>query len=293
MRARVSWLLATGVLLLLCVPGSPALARRAYRRSGTYDALPTAAEPAHDWGPLVDGVPMVSYPWGPERNPVTVAQYGLSQWSLWRRGYGRARLRRAIHAADWLVSAQRRDGTWGYPFDFTSPGTDMMLHAGWASAMAQGQAMSLLTRAYRRTHRRRFLRAARHAVGALTISVPRGGLARRLPDGGVWFEEYPTPRPSLVLNGNLQTLLGLYDLADLDRRAGRLFHRGMPALIELLPAYDAGGGRSWYDLTQRVGYPPHLAPVAYTPLIQELLRELDAVYPHAQLRRYAALWDGG
>jgi hypothetical protein len=289
---RGTWWLVAGVLLL-CVPAAPALARRSYRRDGTYDALETASDPGHDWGPMAGGVPLVAYPWGLERNPVTVAQYGLSEWSLWRRGYGRARLRRALRAANWLLSAQRQDGTWAYDFDFAAPGTDMVLRSGWASAMAQGQAMSLLTRVYRTTERRRYLRAARRALRPLRVSVPRGGLARRFPDRSLWFEEYPTPRPSLVLNGDLQTLLGLYDLSDLDRHARRLFHRGMPALIASLPAYDAGGGRSWYDLTQRLGYAPHLAPAGYTFLIQELLRELDDVYPHARLRRYAALWDGG
>jgi hypothetical protein len=273
--------------------GAPAVADgRRYERAGTYDALRSSILEDYDWGTMVDGVPMVRYPSGLARNPATTAQYGLAEWTLWRRDGRRRHLRNALHAADWLVFTQGRGGRWTYDFAYTSPGTDMVLPAGWSSGMAQGQAVSLLTRAYRRTHARRYLHAARRGLRTLTVTVPHGGLARRLGPGRTWFEEYPTPRPSLVLNGDLLTLVGLYDAADLDRRARPLFRAGMRAVIELLPAFDAGGGRSWYDLVQRLGYQPHVAPQEYTPLIRDMLLTLDTVYPHPRLREFAARWDG-
>jgi len=74
--------------------------------------------------PLVDGVPMVTYAWGPERNPVTVAQYGLASYSLWVRYRDPGRWHHAVRVADWLVQTQTADGKWLYAFEFQPPGSD-------------------------------------------------------------------------------------------------------------------------------------------------------------------------
>ena len=213
---------------------------RGYERCGGYDALATTvAIESYDWGPMVDGLPMMPFGGGLVRNPTTIAQFGLVRWSHWLRDGQRRKLRAARRAADWLVDTQRRDGRWLYGFAINAPGTDMRLPAGWASGMAQGQAASLLVRAHCRTGARRYLRAARKALRSLTVHVRDGGLKRRY-HGHLWFEEYPTPRPTLVLNGNLQTLVGLWDLAPRSPLASRLFRDGRRGVLRALPNSTPG-----------------------------------------------------
>jgi hypothetical protein len=232
---------------------------------------------------LADGIPLVPYPAGLHTNPTTAATYGLASWSLWTRYHDRPRLRAATRVAEWLLATQRRDGTWRYRFAYVNPGIAVNLGAGWTSAMAQGQAISLLGRIYRKTRHRRYLTAIRRALAPLTHSVTHGGLARH-HGGGLWFEEYPTDPPSYVLNGFMFTLLGLADVHDLARLARRQFARGYRCLKASLPDYD-NGDISFYSATARIDPPP-----SYQPLIRELLRDLDRFRPSRRVRFYAAKW---
>ncbi|KAL3215840.1 hypothetical protein MRX96_033449 [Rhipicephalus microplus] len=79
-------------------------------------------------------------------------------------------------AAEWLVRHQ--DDTGGWPIQVTRRLSNGMLELepGWYSAMAQGQAMSVLTRAYLTTGERRYLDAALHATAPLQSARrdPRG-----------------------------------------------------------------------------------------------------------------------
>lgn len=52
----------------------------------------------------------------------------------------------------------------------------MELPPGWYSAMAQGQAMSLLVRAYLLTHDAKYLKAAVEAMKLFEISSEQGGV---------------------------------------------------------------------------------------------------------------------
>jgi heparosan-N-sulfate-glucuronate 5-epimerase len=261
------------------------LPKEHYDRTGPYAAF---AAPRGYRSPyrMVNGVPIVDYDFGSYMNPTTTAQHGLIEWTVWSRYHDRAALRSAITQADWLVANQRRDGTWGYPFAFdTGAPRKYHLDRGWASGLAQGNAISLLTRVWRRTHQRRYLTAANRAVRPLEVSVGDGGLSRQRP-GGVWFEEYPThERPSFVLNGNLFTLIGLYDLADVNRSARRLLASGYAALARALPSYDAGSC-SYYSAVDHVSPPPK----GYSPIIRRLLFELDDVLPNRTVRHYAVKW---
>jgi len=276
-------------VLLLALAATPAVAQ-AHSRTGGYQNM--AHEVARDYEspyPLVHGIPMVDYGSFRARNPVTTAQYGLANWTLWVLHHERDRLRRARRAADWLVATQRKTGQWLYRFAYRSPGTTMELPVPWASALAQGQAISLLRRLYFHTHRRQYLRAARRALAPLGRSVARGGLLR-WRRGEIVFEEYPTERRSLPLNGHLQTLIGLYDLSDLSPTARRWFRRGVRSAAGILPDYDAGGGRSLYSLVNLSGFPPFLADDGYHSEHVEELRLLNRLSPHRAFRRYIARW---
>ena len=232
-------------------------------------------------------VPVVLYPGvGYQPNPVTVAQYGLTAYSRFLRDGRPADRHIAIRAADWLVSHQEADGRWLYRFNFRLPGG--FVTAPWASALAQGQAMSVLERVYRLIHQRRYLNTAVNALASLQRPVPSGGLKRcfrgncRLP----FWEEYPTPHPSYVLNGFMFTLLGLRDLASVAPRSGArgLYLAGRRTLTAALPSYDRGGVAT-YDLAST-----QIASQSYQAVHVYLLRALNSLQPSREYRHYANRW---
>src|SRR5215210_4112652 len=146
--------------------------------------------------------------------------------------------------------------------------------------MAQGQAISVLERAYRITDDVRYRRAALRALPALEQDVKSGGL-RRCFFGDCtkpFFEEYPSTPPSYVLNGFMFTLFGLYDLASIapKSKALAMYEAGRRTLTTALPRYDVDGLAS-YDLTHLTV--PKREPAIATQLYQGthvyLLRVLD------------------
>ena len=230
---------------------------------------------------LREGLPVVLYEQGYRRNPVSIAQWGL--WSL-REG----RSRPAVRAAEWLISHQRPDGRWLYGFDFRTSGTT--IKAPWGSALAQAQAMSLFTRLYRQTGDRRYLAAARRAFRPIVTPVSQGGMMRcfrrdcRYP----FYEEYPAPQPTYVLNGFMATLVGLYDLGRHDAAAAAAYAAGRRTLQHALPLYTVNG-RSVYHLAYLRGGPKDYNPPSYLSVEITLLRTLDSIAPAAALEGAAAM----
>ena len=209
------------------------------------------------------GVPTVYYPhlkrW--EYNPITISQYGLHQLALFERtGDPRgAVLGRTM--ADWLVENQEdwkhEIGAWVYRYHLPFYGPSQP----WISAMAQGQAISLLLRVGQLGGTIVYEESSRRAVRAFFYSVAEGGVEQKFPDGAPVFEEFPTAEQSLVLNGFLFSLLGLRDYAVYfaDARVQELFESCISGLRTNLPRYDTG---FWnlYDLhrSHRLASPDYL-----------------------------------
>ncbi len=190
------------------------------------------------------GIPMVHYPHLQRHvyNPITIAQYGLHQASL----FGRTNMSKpgaeARRMADWLVenlAVWRRDlAAWVFHFDLPFYGPKRP----WISALAQGQAISLLLRANQIRCNEAYEEACQRAVRVFYHTIPQGGVVRNFPDDAMAFEEYPTAEPSLVLNGMLFALLGLHDHAEYfnDARAKTCFKAGVLGVKKNLHLYDTG-----------------------------------------------------
>ncbi|KAM9764987.1 D-glucuronyl C5-epimerase B isoform 1-T2 [Menidia menidia] len=167
-------------------------------------------------------------------------------------------------ASDWLLRNQDERGGWPIMVTRKLGEGFRPLEPGWYSAMAQGQAMSTLVRAYLLTKNQAYLGAALKAVGPFKVPSAQHGVKAVFMNRYDWYEEYPTTPSSFVLNGFIYSLLGLYDLAEtggeaLGREAAQLFARGMESLKAMLPLYDTGSG-SIYDLRHFVlGSAPNLA----------------------------------
>jgi heparosan-N-sulfate-glucuronate 5-epimerase len=253
MRFRAA---AGAAVLAASVAGAAVGSERRYDSAGAYlhyAQLASLVRPPTSLDST--GIPRVTYSRGRSArlNPVTIAQYGLQEFSYFVSRRGQSHLRNATRAAVWLVRNQDHRGRWLYRFDWRLRGSRMTVRHPWASAMAQGQAMSLLTRMFRRTRDGRYLRAALRAQLPLRRAVDDGGLVAIFRGRRV-YEEYPTRRPSLVLNGFMFTLLGLHDLQSTypTPRTQALLDEGLDSLAALLPLYDRRAG-SLYDLGHLTG----------------------------------------
>ncbi|XP_061671344.1 D-glucuronyl C5-epimerase B-like isoform X1 [Syngnathoides biaculeatus] len=167
-------------------------------------------------------------------------------------------------ASDWLKRNQDEHGGWPIMVTRKLGEGFRPLDPGWYSAMAQGQAMSTLVRAYLLTKDQTYLNAALKGVGPYKVPSAQHGVKAVFMNKYDWYEEYPTSPSSFVLNGFIYSLLGLYDLSEtagekLGKEAGQLFSSGMESLKAMLPLFDTGSG-SIYDLRHfMLGTAPNLA----------------------------------
>ncbi|XP_022236893.1 D-glucuronyl C5-epimerase-like [Limulus polyphemus] len=180
--------------------------------------------------------------------------------------------------ADWFVRHQDENGGW--PIMVTrrlSPGM-ADLAPGWYSAMGQGQAISVLTRAFNITGNLTYLHSAMNAIEPFKVRSENHGVMTTFAGKYVWYEEYPTTPSSYVLNGFIYSLIGLYDLkmtcTHRDcKTAAKLYEDGMVSLKKMLPLFDTGSG-SVYDLRHFSlgGVAPNLARWDYhTTHINQLM----------------------
>ncbi|XP_013140920.1 PREDICTED: D-glucuronyl C5-epimerase isoform X1 [Papilio polytes] len=200
-------------------------------------------------------------------------------------------------AAEWLAGGQRARGGWPVlARRHVAPGVPD-LKPGWLSAMSQGHAISVLARAFHRSGRTRYLRAAQRALLPLAVDSRDGGVKAMWMDKHVWYEEYPTTPPLFVLNGFIYTLLGLYDLHIIEGEnsislAKKMFDDGMTSLKTLLPLFDTGSG-SFYDLRHfTLGVSPNLARWDYHATHVNQLYLLAGLDPDPILIDTAKRWEG-
>ena len=225
---------------------------------------------------------------------------GLWSHARWVRTGHRRHLRRAERLAGWLARGQR-ERTGLYPLYWSynvgeGLGRPLWLRPGWYGANVQGEAVSLLTRLYRATGKRRYLRQARLALRSFRRPVGRGGVVSTFLDTGLpFYEGYATlPVRMHTLAHMLYAMIGLYDMSDLSPAADRLFRHGLATVDRALPYYDDGQGRA-------VGWLLHLTDPprpagAVSGYFQEALvsqvRALASINPSRPLQQYRDRWAG-
>lgn len=185
--------------------------------------------------------------------PADLAQLGLGWWERHLAGDETAR-GRFLAVAELLVASGERSGA-ALAFRYDVPLPKYALAPGWLSALAQGQAASVLARAHVETGEERWAELA--AAAAEPLIDPDSPLVSATPDGPV-LEEVPSDPPSHVLNGWISGLWGLRDLdaATGDERAARAFADGLACLERRLDRYDTG----WWTLYSL--YPHRLRDLA-------------------------------
>lgn len=191
------------------------------------------------------GIPQLDYHGhiGLQYNPIAIAQYGLGNYNLWRSTNDPDRRKNFLLIADWLMANLEKNSqglsVWKHHFDWEYRDT---LKAPWYSALAQGQGISVLVRAYKELNDTRYLVAAQCAFASFQRSIGEGGVAYTDPSEDLWFEEYIVSPPTHILNGFIWALWGVHDyfLATKDAGVRDLFTRGVHTLLHNLNRYDLG-----------------------------------------------------
>ena len=167
------------------------------------------------------------------------AQSALGWWERHLGGDPEARPRFLERARELVAAGERLDAglAWRYELNVPKYG----IEGSWYSAMAQGQAASVLVRANAVTREDAHAEAAVAAVRAMTDLGERLGVA--VPTAaGIAYEECPSDPPSLILNGWIFALWGLYDVATAlgDDASGQAFEAGARTLASTIDQYDTG-----------------------------------------------------
>jgi hypothetical protein len=139
---------------------------------------------------------------------------------------------------DALELAVRRGPGIAWEYQFTFAGS----RPPWVSGLAQGTALTALTRAARTTGRRRYAVAAHAALGIFRAAPPTG--VRVTTRAGAHYVQYSGNPGLRILNGFVQSLNGLADLVRSSTGhtvARRLLARGDAEALRELPRYVDGG----------------------------------------------------
>lgn len=206
---------------------------------------------------------------------VAIAQWALGCYERYLETGDERWLAGMRTGGDTLVRNMRDDGGLWHT---TALGHTFPLRPPWLSAMAQGEAASVLVRLYLETGEDGYAEAARRALEPLSVDGRDRG-TRAYLDGGPWLEEYPTEPPSFVLNGGIFAIWGLYDVAvglD-DSRARSEFDASAATLHASIHRWDTGRW-SRYDLFPHP-FMVNVASLAYHALHTNQLRAMQRIAP--------------
>lgn len=223
--------------------------------------------------------------------PIDILQYGLQAHADWLRTGDELARRAFLAQADWAASAQTSHDDVPGLYAFPSAWKRYACEAGFRSAMAQGQAISLLLRAYQVTAELRFLDRARSASAAFFHPIEEGGVSWHDRRGGVVFEEAAALPPSHILNGWIYALWGLFELAHVteDESVDRLYRQSLATLRDYLPHFDAGVW-SYYNLLACKGGFRKYATLKYHAFHVAQLHVLGSMTGDGYFARTASRW---
>jgi len=194
----------------------------------------------------IDSLPVYEY----EQNkyvqfPIAIIQYGLGAYDLFLLTSKQEFKTRFYNAVNWIEEKIKEDG---------SIDTFGFLHENAPySAMAQGEAASLLLRAYIDSNDKKYLYLAIKLIDFMITPLEKGGVAI-YKDDKIYLKEY-TNKP-VVLNGFIFSMWGLYDLLKINQeeKYQRAFNMCLKGLIDILPNYDLGYW-SKYDNDKKISSP--------------------------------------
>lgn len=211
--------------------------------------------------------------------PITVSQMALGIYDLWIETQEPSHIAQFLKLAEWLKSNLDEGGGWINPWNYTRP-TALTNY----SAMAQGEGISVLARAYLKTGDSSLKHAADKAFQFMMTPVENGGCTY-YTNGDIYLEEYPESPRSTVLNGFIFALFGVYDYMLLTGKEDvqGIFNACISTIEGVLERYDTGYW-TYYDLCGTIASP------FYHSLHISLLDSLYILTGSETFKSFSARW---
>lgn len=223
-------------------------------------------------------------------HPIVIAQYALGIYEhLYRSKFNDENLKnKFLTQVDWFKNNFIEidcGKIWYIYYDIPL----YKIKKPWYSALSQGEAVSVLTRAYLITEDESLLKLCEDAINPFTLEVKDGGLINYFNNIPI-YEEYPSKfRTVAVLNGFMFSLFGLYDFYLLTKssKAIDLFNQGIDSIKKLLPYYDTGYWARYFLFD----YPKkYVASFTYISLMYEQLKVLYLLTGEKVFNDYSIKW---
>lgn len=180
--------------------------------------------------------------------PISIGQYGLALFNTFIRTGSENKREHFLRIADWFYKNRIEDNKLGTYWLTDIPKPEYKISAPWRSAFTQSRGISTLLRAWQLTNDKNYFESAKSALTPYSFNLIEGGVAA-FTEHGKFYEEYVATEPTMVLDGHIFSLLGLYDYyravsentdTASNKLAKELFDEGINSLIKWLPEYDMG-----------------------------------------------------
>jgi heparosan-N-sulfate-glucuronate 5-epimerase len=232
------------------------------------------------------GLPIKNYKSvGYQYNPTRIAAYALANFEKYKILAHSESRDEFIKCANWFV--RNSDGRHCYNFKWGD------LNKPWISCMAQGEAASVLVRAYYLTNDSIYIDSAKKSLAPFFVSIECGGVMSKIDKKYIFLEEYPTQNPAHVLNGFMYALIGLYDFNIIANEVK--FKILFDDLIESLSANInnwSAGEWSLYDYP-RVSFANNYCTSSYHNLHVSQLRWFTDRFHSSEIADVLCSWDRG
>ncbi len=206
---------------------------------------------------------------------IAIFQYGLAAYDLYLENKSDRMKEIVIACAEWAVENQDSEGRW---VTFAYENSEMPY-----SAMAQGEAISLLIRANHLLNSNRFDDIIHRAYDYMIKPLDEGG-PTKYEGNKVFF--YECPADPLILNGWIFSLWGILDYYKEYKNsdAGKIYERTLKTLESSLSRFDIGYW-SKYEDGKRIASPfYHILHVHQLNVMYELT-DIKA------FKEYAIKWE--
>jgi heparosan-N-sulfate-glucuronate 5-epimerase len=241
----------------------------------------------------IKGIPLYSFRGQPYiEHPIPIAQYALGLYELIHEKEisDEVLQNKFLRIAMWFDENKiniKEGKSWYIYNEYPEYG----LTYPWISAMAQGEAISVLTRAALLSNNNSFEKLAIEALVPFEYEIRDGGFINYFESIPV-YEEFTTPIKTMaVLNGFIFALFGIYDLILLNnnQKAQNIFDKGVDSLKKILPYFDV---KYWtryflYDYPQK-----YYSSFTYHILIAEQLKAMYYLTGENQFKVYSEKWTG-
>ncbi len=224
-------------------------------------------------------------------HPIRIAQFALHRFGVWRSTNDVVAREDFLAQAAWLRDSQQEDSMPGL-YRFAFPWSKYGAPPGWSSAMAQGEAISVLLRADSIEPGHGFDAGAVRATLPFRNDIASGGVVWESGDD-VFFEEIANEHAPHVLNGCIFALFGVWEIWMLSGEPWlqRLAQRCVATLRRWLPRFDTGWW-SLYSLLRSATDQPHLATLKYHQFHIAQLRVLARMFDEPFFDETASKWAG-